>query len=102
MQRSFHSFFQLPPGTIIQVWKDSSDNYEFGSWASYLNRAANEGYNVILSSPWYINYISYGKYNTEESVMNLEFFKYYEVEPLKQFYGKRNFLCDERYVRIDR
>ena len=77
------------------MWKDSSDNYEFGSWASYLNRAANEGYNVILSSPWYINYISYGKYNTEESVMNLEFFKYYEVEPLKQFYGEQSFVCDQ-------
>ncbi|CAF0888569.1 unnamed protein product [Adineta ricciae] len=78
---------ELPPGTIIQVWKDSSDNIEFDSWASYLNRAANEGYNVILSSPWYLNYISYGKYNTDRSVMNLEFFKYYEVEPLRQFSG---------------
>ena len=80
--------FQLPAGTIIQVWKDSTDNSEFGSWASYLNQAANEGYNVILSSPWYINYISYGKYNTDASVMNLEFFKYYEIEPLKQFSGE--------------
>ncbi|CAF1110759.1 unnamed protein product [Rotaria sordida] len=78
---------ELPPGTIIQVWKDSSDNIEFSSWASYLNRAANEGYNVILSSPWYLNYISYGKYNTDTSVMNLEFFKYYEVEPLRHFSG---------------
>ena len=73
------------------MWKDSSDNSEFGSWASYLNKAANEGYNVILSSPWYLNYISYGKYNTDASVMNLEFFKYYEIEPLKHFTG----LCSE-------
>ncbi len=79
---------QLPPGTIIQVWKDTSDNSEFDSWASYLNQAANQGYNVILSSPWYLNYISYGKYNTPESVMNLEFFKYYEVEPLREFIGR--------------
>ncbi|CAF4848720.1 unnamed protein product, partial [Rotaria socialis] len=42
---------ELPPGTVIQVWKDSSDNSAFGSWAAYLNQAANEGYNVILSSP---------------------------------------------------
>lgn len=69
------------------MWKDTSDNSEFDSWASYLNRAANEGYNVILSSPWYLNYISYGKYNTNTSVMNLEFFKYYEVEPLLKFTG---------------
>ncbi|UJR22803.1 hypothetical protein I4U23_025834 [Adineta vaga] len=80
---------ELPPDTIIQVWKDSSDNIEFDSWASYLNRAANEGYNVILSSPWYLNYINYGKYNTDASVMNLEFFKYYEVEPLRQFSGSK-------------
>ncbi|CAF1405841.1 unnamed protein product, partial [Rotaria sp. Silwood1] len=78
---------QLPPDTIIQVWKDTSDSSAFDGWASYLNQAANEGYNVILSSPWYINYISYGKYNTNTSVMNLEFFKYYEIEPLRQFTG---------------
>ncbi|CAF4499745.1 unnamed protein product [Rotaria socialis] len=86
---------ELPPGTIIQVWKDSSDNSAFGSWAAYLNQAANEGYNVILSSPWYVNYISYGKYNTNTSVMNLEFFKYYEVEPLRGFTGS-----DEAKKRI--
>ncbi|CAF5189066.1 unnamed protein product, partial [Rotaria sp. Silwood1] len=78
---------QLPPDTIIQVWKDTSDSSAFDGWASYLNQAVNEGYNVILSSPWYINYISYGKYNTDTSVMNLEFFKYYEIEPLRQFTG---------------
>ncbi|CAF3928629.1 unnamed protein product, partial [Rotaria sordida] len=86
---------ELPPGTIIQVWKDTSDSIAFDSWASYLNQAANEGYNVILSSPWYINYISYGKYNTNASVMNLEFFKYYEIEPLRQFTGS-----DEARKRI--
>ena len=69
------------------MWKDTSDNSEFDSWASYLNQVANQGYNVILSSPLYINYISYGKYNTNTSVMNLEFFKYYEVEPLMKFTG---------------
>ncbi|CAF2083000.1 unnamed protein product [Rotaria magnacalcarata] len=86
---------ELPPGTIIQVWKDSSDQGVFGSWAAYLNQAANEGYNVILSSPWYINYISYGKYDTNASVMNLEFFKYYEVEPMRGFTGS-----DEAKKRI--
>ena len=52
-----------------------------------MNQAADEGHNVILSAPWYLNYISYGKYNTPASVMNLEFFKYYEVEPLMNFTG---------------
>ena len=50
------------------MWKDTSDNSEFDSWSSYLNQVANEGYQVILSSPWYLNYISYGKYNTNTSV----------------------------------
>ncbi|CAF0835961.1 unnamed protein product [Didymodactylos carnosus] len=78
---------KLPNDTIIQVWKDKSDNDEFDNWASYLNKVARDGYNVILSSPWYLNYIRYGKYNTNESVMNLDFFRYYEVEPLRAFSG---------------
>ena len=83
-----YQFIQLPQNTIVQVWKDTSDNTEFDTWASYLNQVAGQGYNVILSSPWYLNYISYGKYDTNTSVMNLEFFKYYEVEPLREFNGK--------------
>ncbi|CAF1111011.1 unnamed protein product [Didymodactylos carnosus] len=78
---------KLPSDTIIQIWKDESISAEFNSWASYLNKAASEGYNVILSSPWYLNFISYGKYNTNDSVMNLDFFRYYEVEPLQTFSG---------------
>jgi hypothetical protein len=52
-----------------------------------MDNAAKQGYNVILSTPWYLNYISYGKYETNTSVMNLEFFKYYEIEPLMKFTG---------------
>ena len=76
----------MPPGTIIQVWK-GADN----TWASYIDNAARQGYNVILSTPWYLSDISYGKYNTNTSVMNLEFFKYYEVEPLMKFTGMIDF-----------
>ena len=36
------------------------------------------GYQVILSSPWYINFVSYG-YE--------EWFKWYRVEPLANFTG---------------
>lgn len=64
------------------MWKGAGN-----TWASYLDDAAKAGYNVILSTPWYLNYISYGKYNTATSVMNLEFFKYYEIEPLMYFTG---------------
>jgi hypothetical protein len=69
------------------VWKDVSDNSAFDSWSNYLSQIAEQGFQVILSSPWYLNYISYGKYNTPASVMNLEFFKYYEVEPFQNFAG---------------
>jgi hexosaminidase len=81
----FYYFLQLPTSTIIHVWKGEGD-----SWASYLDNAAKQGYNVILSTPWYLNYISYGKYETPTSVMNLEFFKYYEIEPLIKFTGIMN------------
>ncbi|CAF4199305.1 unnamed protein product, partial [Adineta steineri] len=72
----------LPQDTIIQVWK--GDN---GLWGPYLDKAAKQGYDVILSTPWYLNLISYGKYNTNASLMNLEFFKHYEIEPLMNFTG---------------
>ncbi len=76
---------KLSTSTIIQVWKGDD-----GTWGTYIDEAAKQGYNVILSTPWYLNYISYGKYNTPSSVMNLEFFKYYEVEPLMNFTGMLN------------
>ncbi|CAF1332276.1 unnamed protein product [Rotaria magnacalcarata] len=68
---------ELPPGTIVQIWK------------------AGQGYNVILSSPWYINYINYGHYRTNTTIVNLEFFKYCEVEPLRDFSGS-----DDAKIRI--
>ncbi|CAF2080070.1 unnamed protein product [Rotaria magnacalcarata] len=67
----------VTPGTIVQIWK------------------AGQGYNVILSSPWYINYINYGHYRTNTTIVNLEFFKYCEVEPLRDFSGS-----DDAKIRI--
>ncbi|CAF4564032.1 unnamed protein product, partial [Rotaria magnacalcarata] len=76
---------ELPPGTIVQIWKGTSDDGISDEWAPYLNEIAGQGYNVILSSPWYINYMNYGHYRTNTTIVNLEFFKDYEVEPLRDF-----------------
>ncbi|CAF4155066.1 unnamed protein product [Rotaria magnacalcarata] len=86
---------ELPPGTIVQIWKGTSDDDISDEWAPYLNEIAGQGYNVILSSPWYINYINYGHYRTNTTIVNLEFFKYYEVEPLRDFSGS-----DDAKIRI--
>jgi hypothetical protein len=40
---------------------------------SSLSQVTQAGFRAILSSPWYLNYISYGS----------DWIKYYEVEPLR-------------------
>ena len=61
--------------TKIQVWKGAPENI---SWADTLSKVTADGYDVILSSPWYINYISYGY---------KEWYKWYSVDPLQDFNG---------------
>jgi hexosaminidase len=46
--------------TIVQLWKDDSNGMT-GSWQHYARGVAEKGYTMILSSPWYLNYISYGQ-----------------------------------------
>jgi hexosaminidase len=53
--------------SILQVWKTS----ESETWQSYVNRATSEGYRIILSSPWYLNYIKYGS----------DWYDFYKVDP---------------------
>lgn len=49
--------------TVVNVWKSS--------WQAEMAKVTSKNLNVILSSPWYLNYISYGN----------DWPKYYAVEP---------------------
>jgi len=52
--------------TIVNVWKDWGRG-----WKRTVNDATKEGYRVLLSGPWYLNYISYGS----------DWTKYYKIDP---------------------
>ncbi|KAK2153374.1 hypothetical protein LSH36_299g02006 [Paralvinella palmiformis] len=49
---------------IVVVW--------MGNWEESMSRITSQGHYVILSSPWYLNYISYGE----------DWRTYYAIEPL--------------------
>ena len=50
---------------MVEVWK--------GGYQAELAKVTGMGYNTILASPWYLDYISYGA----------DWKKYYPIEPLK-------------------
>jgi len=64
--------------TVIQIWKDTSILPEHKKWYEYLSDITAKGYQAILSSPWYINFVSYGYQ---------EWYKFYKVDPLSNFTG---------------
>ena len=53
----------VKPDTVVNVWKSS--------WQDEMAKVTAKKLNVVLSSPWYLNYISYGD----------DWPKYYKVEP---------------------
>ncbi|ELV11059.1 Beta-hexosaminidase subunit beta [Tupaia chinensis] len=59
------SYGTLQPGTVIEVWKGNG-------YTDELSKVTEAGFPVILSSPWYLDLISYGQ----------DWKNYYGVEPL--------------------
>jgi len=52
--------------TVVNIWRGHGDQ-----WKAEVAGVTKKGYNVILSSPWYLNYISYAK----------DWPGYYKVDP---------------------
>lgn len=73
----------------IQIWKDTNTLPEHRKWYEYLNEAVADGHKVILSSPWYINFVSYGFQ---------EWFKWYQIEPFANFTGKKKLKRSSIYI----
>ena len=68
---------KLAPDAVVQVWKDTELVPSFKSWREYILPVIRDNYQVILSSCWYLNYISYGE----------DWKKYYNCNP-RDFNGK--------------
>ncbi|XP_076019967.1 beta-hexosaminidase subunit beta isoform X2 [Genypterus blacodes] len=64
-QEVFDNGVKLKPDTVVNVWMSNQLNEE-------LHNVTVAGYTTILSSPWYLDYISYGQ----------DWQRYYKVEPL--------------------
>lgn len=73
---------QLRPDSIIHVWKTSKPYME------EMADVTKAGYQALLSTPWYLNRISYGQ----------DWMAAYQVEPLK-FEGV--FLMSPSCVAVD-
>lgn len=52
----FQRFNQPAADTVIGVWRSTGM-----SWQDYLEQAVKYGYQIVLSTPWYLNYIDYGQ-----------------------------------------
>ena len=84
-QEVFDNGVEVKDDTIIHVWKVWQDclwpvPLTFidlqGQWEWEMSKVTGKGLRAILSSPWYLNYISYGS----------DWTKYYLAEPL-DFHG---------------
>ncbi|XP_061657943.1 beta-hexosaminidase subunit beta isoform X2 [Syngnathoides biaculeatus] len=66
-QEVFDNGVKLKPDTVVHVWMGGSDS------GDEMHNVTAAGFTAILSSPWYLDYISYAQ----------DWLKYYKVEPLK-------------------
>ena len=65
---------KVKPNTVVHVWK--------GGYQAELTKVTKMGLKTLLSSPWYLDYISYGA----------DWKNYYGVEPTN-FNGKIKRIC---------
>ncbi|XP_078127668.1 beta-hexosaminidase subunit beta isoform X1 [Sander vitreus] len=55
-QEVFDNGVKLKPDTLIHVWKGNQEQYQ-----SEMANVTSAGYQTLLSTPWYLNRISYGQ-----------------------------------------
>ncbi|XP_031716100.1 beta-hexosaminidase subunit beta isoform X2 [Anarrhichthys ocellatus] len=55
-QEVFDNGVKLKPDTLIHVWKGNKEQYQ-----SEMAKVTSSGFQTLLSTPWYLNRISYGQ-----------------------------------------
>ncbi|XP_033502832.2 beta-hexosaminidase subunit beta isoform X1 [Epinephelus lanceolatus] len=55
-QEVFDNGVKLKPDTLIHVWKGNQEQYQ-----NEMAKVTSSGYQTLLSTPWYLNRISYGQ-----------------------------------------
>jgi len=62
-QEVFDNKIKIRPDTVVHAWK--------GDWKKELAAITSQNYKALLSTPWYLNYISYG----------IDWHTYYDADP---------------------